>query len=1078
LTLGLFRPVILLPPGRADWPAEARALILGHELAHVRRRDFLAGLLIEWVKCLCWLHPLVLWLAARLRLEQEYAADGWVARAFGSHDYVRCLARLALERDQGRGPLAPALWRRRPEILRRIDMLQRNPNGLPSRLSKRAAALVVLFAAAACLAVAGVGPLRSAAPLPAPADPGAGAKVDPHGDPLPAGALARLGTTRFRHAAAVTFVAFAADGKLLTAGRDNTIRLWDLEGRKEVRRFARPTPAAQPLKEGGTGKLVPARAEALLRAQAQAGGTFQVALTADGKVLAAAGFNVVRLWDVSTGNELRTIEGPNNGLFGLTFSPDGRTLAGRGGDGSLFLWSAETGKQLHHLKPAPRPRQDTFALAFGGGRSNSPAPGLAFTPDGKALVAAVTDYVKDQPVRSVKFFDVSSGKEVRKVEAPKGARVWSTAVTRDGKLLAYAAGNVVHIHDLSTDKEAHKITTPDGVHFLAFSADGQTLAVRGLNERIRLWDTGTGKERHQLNDAERPARGNGFVLVTNNDFGRPEVRAVAFSPDDKRVAGAAGGTVRVWEAATGKEIALVESHWRAPSAVVLSPDGKTAVSWAADRVVRRWDAQTGKPLGSFPAPAGTRLATFSPDGRTVALANADNTVGFYDTLTGKKKGQLASGHARGVAAMAFAPGGKVLATRGLGDNVIRLHDLDRGALVRELTTRPAGPPARARAVVFGRGRPASHTGPGLAFSPDGKLVAVPAGDARSNTILFLDAASGKELRKITSPRPVTSFAFSPDSRSLAAENADGTVTLWEVASARPRGQLGTPVVTPPRGGSGSSGSGSFVVTVNGVNFDGGGDPVGPVGVTFSPDGRAVVVRGRDPSLRVWDVAAGKEVAQLRGHAGPIQAVAFSADGKALASGSADTTALLWDAAAALKGLAKPQARDLTAAEAEAAWGDLAGEDAEKARLGVSRLVAGAKQSVPFLGTRLKPAVRIDPKKIGGWITDLDSEKFRVRQEATAQLVKAGEQAVPALKKLLASGPPLETRRRAEELVDRLTSGTLTTEQLRVVRAVEALEQVGTAEARRLLQALADGGPGALPTREARTALDRLAATRP
>ena len=94
----------------------------------------------------------------------------------------------------------------------------------------------------------------------------------------------------------------------------------------------------------------------------------------------------------------------------------------------------------------------------------------------------------------------------------------------------------------------------------------------------------------------------------------------------------------------------------------------------------------------------------------------------------------------------------------------------------------------------------------------------------------------------------------------------------------------------------------------------------------------------------------------------------------------------------------------------------------------------------------------------------------------ANLLKVGEQAVPALQKVLASSPPLETRKRVEELVDQLTGGTLTAEQLRVVRAVEALERIGTPEARRLLQTLAEGAPGALPTREAQAALDRLAAS--
>src|SRR5262249_21786272 len=122
LTMGLFRSLILLPTSRRTWSAQQRSLILAHELAHVRRRDFLAGLLAELVACLCWFHPVVRWLVGQLRLEQEYAADAWAASATSdSTNYVRCLARLALEQEQGRGSPAPAFWRRRPELLRRIE---------------------------------------------------------------------------------------------------------------------------------------------------------------------------------------------------------------------------------------------------------------------------------------------------------------------------------------------------------------------------------------------------------------------------------------------------------------------------------------------------------------------------------------------------------------------------------------------------------------------------------------------------------------------------------------------------------------------------------------------------------------------------------------------------------------------------------------------------------------------------------------------------------------------------------------------------------------------------------------------
>ena len=129
--------------------------------------------------------------------------------------------------------------------------------------------------------------------------------------------------------------------------------------------------------------------------------------------------------------------------------------------------------------------------------------------------------------------------------------------------------------------------------------------------------------------------------------------------------------------------------------------------------------------------------------------------------------------------------------------------------------------------------------------------------------------------------------------------------------------------------------------------------------------------------------------------------------------------------------------------------------------------------MPFLNERLKPALAVEPRKIAGWITDLESTKLSVRQEAIANLVKTGEQAVPALQKVLTAPPDLETRKRVEDLLDRLTGGTLTTDQLRLVRAVESLERMGTPQARNVLRKLAGGAHGALPTREAEAALARL-----
>jgi WD40 repeat protein len=748
-------------------------------------------------------------------------------------------------------------------------------------------------------------------------------------------------------------------------------------------------------------------------------------------------------------------------------------LAGRIGNGALVVWDVETAKSVHQFLPASPPAGNRLVVLRGG---IVDTPGMAFTPDGKFLVASVTDYEKEMPVHSVKFWNLETGKESRKIKGPADAPVSAVAVAPGGKILAYGGRGVVHMCDAETGKELHQLKAPDGgFRGLLFSSDGKTLVSRGTNQRIRLWDTSTAKEiRHLGNPAtsEQMDVVNAFV-VGAIPLGL-EARDVAMSPDGRRIASASGNTVRLWDLSTGKELPLPGGHHRAPTALAVSMDGKTAVSWGGDGIIRRWEAASGKSLGQFPAPTGTTLAVFSAGGELVALANSDGTVRVHDTTSGKQIHRFTgtqAGNARRFnsgAGLTFSPDGKVLAVRGSADSLIRLYDLNSGAEVRKiglLNKNPAGP---ARAIVLaGPGRSA---GPGLAFSPDGRLLVSPA--PTGNELIVLDVATGKELRRIAPAQPVSSFAFSPDGRVLATDNADRTVTLWEVASGKERAHLGRSAA-PQRNDARTAQLLRVGARVGNLP-----QQFGPVGLSYSPDGRALAVRGADRSVHLWDVAAGKEIGQLQGHSGQVETVSFAPDGKSLVTAATDTTLLVWDALDPLRALASPRQVALSPEQLTTLWGDLAAEHGGKALRGVLELANVPGQAVPFMRERMKPEEQIDPEKIRGWLADLDSAKFTVRQEASASLLKCGDQALPALRKLLASSPTLEVRQRAEALLDRLTTGALTTEQLRVVRAVEALERMGTPEARGLLRTLADGAPGALPTREAEAALSRLGKVTP
>ena len=134
-----------------------------------------------------------------------------------------------------------------------------------------------------------------------------------------------------------------------------------------------------------------------------------------------------------------------------------------------------------------------------------------------------------------------------------------------------------------------------------------------------------------------------------------------------------------------------------------------------------------------------------------------------------------------------------------------------------------------------------------------------------------------------------------------------------------------------------------------------------------------------------------------------------------------------------------------------------------------------KQAVPFLRERLKPVAAVDNKQIERLIADLESNQFAVRKKATDELEKLGPMARSALDKVKKAQPSLETRRRVEELLERLDiSQTPAPRALQASRAVEVLEHIGDAEARQVLQTLAQGAPDAALTKDAKDSLERLA----
>jgi hypothetical protein len=244
-------------------------------------------------------------------------------------------------------------------------------------------------------------------------------------------------------------------------------------------------------------------------------------------------------------------------------------------------------------------------------------------------------------------------------------------------------------------------------------------------------------------------------------------------------------------------------------------------------------------------------------------------------------------------------------------------------------------------------------------------------------------------------------------------------------------------------------------------------------IAFSPDGRTVAAGTNEGAgsgkVVLWDRASGKEIARLKGHQGYILGVAFTPDGRRLITTSTDTTALVWDVAALCRLPEVPHPR-LAANDLDRLWIDLTGAGTARAWRAVWRLAA-APQAVPLMRRHLRPAPAPDEAAVTRLLADLGGDRFEKRSRASRELEAVGEAAAPLLRRALQGDAPLETRRRIEQILERWHDGTPA--QRTAVRATAVLEQVGTPEARRLLQELARGAPAAMLTRQAAAALGRL-----
>lgn len=327
----------------------------------------------------------------------------------------------------------------------------------------------------------------------------------------------------------------------------------------------------------------------------------------------------------------------------------------------------------------------------------------------------------------------------------------------------------------------------DWVNRVVYSFDGKHLASAGRDKTVKIWDAASGKETLTIKD-----------YPTN-------VRSALFTPDNKRLLTTTGqwhkkeqkwiGEVRVCDASNGKIVQTLMGHSETIECADLSRAGKHLATGSDDRTAIIWDLATGKEVHTLTGHRGPVLGvSFNGDG--TRLATAGDIIKEPKKIDDKKK----------------------------EDKKKKDKKDDKKDDGKKEVVEPAGPGAE---------------------------------------IKIWDTATGKEIRTLTGPtRSITSVAFSPDGKRIAAGSLDGTIRVWDADN------------------------GKELLQMKGHE--------GVWGLAWSPDGNKIATSGWDETIKIWDAASGKELGSIYGHERTVTTLAFSPNGQRLASGGIDQTINIWN----------------------------------------------------------------------------------------------------------------------------------------------------------------------------------------
>jgi RNA polymerase sigma factor (sigma-70 family) len=651
-------------------------------------------------------------------------------------------------------------------------------------------------------------------------------RVDVQGDALPEGALARLGTVRWRARGEISALALSPDGKTAAAAGEGRLRLIDV----------------------ATGKPLSTLSDLGM-------GASMVAFSPDGTRLAVcdASGAKIKVWRARDGQLLQAFD--IVWIRRIDWTTDGELQGVVVDKGAIVVRNLTNGKRI---------AVDVSQL------DGPPSPANPITFSSLSGTVAFTDYRANQP--EIHIWDATTGKKRSVLYCPNGP-VLTTALSSNGNRLASLSEDTrsgkgtVHIWDVATAKITH--TLPGDLNQplnVAFSPDDKFL-VAVCRQNVQSWEVATGRE---------VSRSQGM-----NSF----AKEIAFSPDGKSLFTAQkdGPGLHVWELATGTLRPAPVAHQSAPTSVAFSQDGSRIVSASMDGDIIVWDVNTGSSRTRLHQPSWWPPCLFSDDGLSLYSLGKGEKIRISDAVNGREQHVLELGDPdRRVTRLL----GQNLILLDDHRTLVALSGNYSTRLGRQESreTLIAGWDSPTQQILFRRRRDVIESG--AAISPDGRILAVGqlARDAANpGNVEIVEGGGPVLLEDLRTGQPLFSLgphegqerpnAFSPDGRVLVTTKFHGdsiTLQLWETAT-------GGKLLTIP-----SATNGRFAFSPDGRLLAMGpvrheislwdlqlgkevrrirGFDANVVELAFSPDGRRLVSGLSDSTLLVWDVAGQNHPAQ-------------------------------------------------------------------------------------------------------------------------------------------------------------------------------------------------------------------------